>query len=733
MLDVELQQVINKILTNANIKKYEFITVEHLLLALLDIEEIATFLERKQVNVDNFRIEIEEYIEKNVQVINKKGYITVPTQGFQRVLQRSIFQAQTNKIKQLGAFHVLHSIFTENESHALYLLEKNNISKADISKELTNHTPEKTEEKAKEKSESKTLKWTTNLNTLAKEGKIDPLIGRAKELKQTMQTLMRRRKNNPIFVGDAGVGKTALAHGLAFNIVHAKVPKVLENATIYNLDVGDLIAGTKYRGEFEDRLKKVLEYVKKDENSILFIDEIHTLIGAGATGGGSMDAANLLKPALADGSLRCMGSTTIGEYRKIFNKDSALSRRFKKIDVEEPSLVDTKRILLGLKSHYQAHHNVKYTDDAIDTAIELANRYITDKKFPDKAIDILDEVGSLQQLRPKSTRKTLIKSVDIEDIVANITGITNTLIETKDKHALKHLSDNLKYAIFGQDEAILSITNAIKLAKSGLTEENKPIGSFLFAGPTGVGKTELCKQLSYLLGIHLIRFDMSEYMDRHSSSKLIGSPPGYVGYEEGGLLTEAVYKKPYSVVLLDEIEKAHPDIFNMFLQIMDNGKLTDSNGREVDFSNVVLIMTSNVGAATMQKAMIGFNPSAEKHSYKEDLHKTFTPEFRNRLSKIVYFNPLEKEHIYQVIDKAMFTLEEKLSKNNISISIDNKARDYLLEHGYDANMGARPMKRLIEEQISMVLADDILFGVLADGGSVCVTTKQNALHFSYAE
>ncbi len=732
MLDLELQQVINKILTNANVKKYEFITVEHLLLALIDIEEVTSFLERKQVNIDNFRIEIEEYIEKNVQIVNKKGYITVPTQGFQRVLQRSIFQAQANKIKQVGAFHVMNSIFTENESHAVYLLKMNNIFKTDIVKELNHYVPDKEEESTKEEAKSTTLKWTTNLNQLATEGKIDPLIGRSKELKQTMQTLMRRRKNNPIFVGDAGVGKTALAYGLAYNIVHAKVPKVLKDATIYNLDVGDLIAGTKYRGEFEDRLKKVLEHIKKDPNSILFIDEIHTLIGAGATGGGSMDAANLLKPALADGTLRCMGSTTLAEYRRIFNKDSALSRRFKKIDVEEPTLEDTKKILLGLKTHYQDYHNVKYSDSAINTTIELANRYITDKKFPDKAIDILDEVGSLQQLRSKSARKTLIKSVDIEDIVANITGITNTLIETKDKDTLKHLSTNLAYAIFGQDDAIARITSAIKLAKSGLTEPNQPIGSFLFAGPTGVGKTELCKQLSFHLGIKLIRFDMSEYMDRHSSSKLIGSPPGYVGYEEGGLLTEAVYKNPYSVVLLDEIEKAHPDIFNMFLQIMDNGKLTDSNGREVDFSNVILIMTSNVGAATMQKSVIGFNPTEATHSYKEDLQKTFTPEFRNRLSKIIYFNSLTKEHIYQVIDKAMFALEEKLAKNEVHISLDNKARDYLLEHGYDVQMGARPMNRLIQEEISTVLADEILFGSLTQGGTVVISAKKDSLTFTYS-
>jgi ATP-dependent Clp protease ATP-binding subunit ClpA len=734
MLDTALQQVINKVLTTANIKKYEFVTVEHLLLAIIDTPEIKDFLIEKEVDVATLKLELQTYIEQNVAIMGNKEYITIPTGGFQRVLQRSIFQAQSNKIKQVSAFNVLSSIFAENESQAVYLLKINNVSKIDVIAEINKNNTTKIEKtKEKEQNKTKTLKWVTNLNDLAKDNKIDPLIGRSIELEQTMQTLMRRRKNNPIFVGDAGVGKTAIAYGLAYNIVKGKVPKALKDWTVYNLDVGDLIAGTKYRGEFEDRLKTILNTIKQDKNAILFIDEIHTIIGAGATGGGSMDAANLLKPALADGTLRCMGSTTLVEYRRIFAKDSALSRRFKKIDIIEPNLIDTKKILLGLKNHYQDHHKVKYTENAIDKTIELAARYITDKKFPDKAIDILDEAGSFQNLQPKSKRKTLIKEEDISQIVASITGINHELIHSEDKDILRNLEQNLGYVIFGQNKAIKTISDAIKLAKSGLGDEAKPIGSFLFVGPTGVGKTEICKQLSFLLGVKLTRFDMSEYMDRHSSSKLIGSPPGFVGYEEGGLLTEAVYKNPYSIVLLDEIEKAHPDIFNMFLQIMDNGKLTDSNGREVDFTNVMLIMTSNVGAEKMQQSVIGFNPNEQKHSYEKELNKTFAPEFRNRLSKIIYFNSLGKEHIYQVIDKFIFALEEKLTKNNISISLDNKARNYLMENGYDENMGARPMARLIEEQISMPLADEMLFGELVNAGSIVISANKNELKFKITQ
>lgn len=729
MLELKLQQQINAIMQIAKNDGFEFVTVEHLLLALLNIDEVVDFLQKKQANIENLKIELNEYIVSNTPLVIDDVKFTTPTVGFQRVLQRSVFQAQSAQKSTIRALNVLLSIFAENESQALYLLKSNSISKLDILDELNDTTVEVDSNIRPTKPASKptTLqKLTTNLNELALDGKIDPLLGREQEVLRIMQTLARRRKNNPLFVGESGVGKTAIAGGIALKIINGKVPDILKESTIYSLDVGSLIAGTKYRGEFEDRLKKILDDLKKDENSILFIDEIHTIVGAGATNG-SMDAANLLKPALADGSLRCMGSTTNQEYRKIFEKDSALNRRFQKIDIKEPSKDEAIKILHGLKKHYQDYHNVKYSNAALNSAVELSTKYISDKCLPDKAIDVLDEAGSYQQIQLKSRRKININTFDIEKIIANMAGVPAVSVSNDDKVLLKNLSQNLKFSIFGQDEAIKSLTTAIKLSRSGLNINSKPIGSFLFAGPTGVGKTSLTVQLAKLLNVKLLRFDMSEYMERHSVSKLIGAPPGYIGFEDGGLLTEKVNKSPYSIVLLDEIEKAHPDIFNIFLQIMDNGKLSDSNGREIDFSNILLIMTSNVGAMANQKNTIGFNKNNGVNSYQQELNKTFSPEFRNRLSKIICFNSLDEKIILSVIDKFIFILEQKLEAKNISISIKDGAKKWLAKNGYDDKLGARPMSRLIEEQINIPLADEILFGKLVNGGDVEVGVKNDQI------
>ena len=586
--------------------------------------------------------------------------------------------------------------------------------------EVNNNTPDN-----KKIKKTPLTKWTVNLNTLAANGEIDPLLGRDSELIRIMQTLSKRRKNNPLLVGDPGVGKTAIAGGLALKIVNNKVPDILKNAIVYSLDLGNLVAGTKYRGEFEERLRIILAELKKDRNNILFIDEIHMLVGAGSTSS-SMDAANLLKPALADGSLRCIGSTTNDEYRKIFEKDAALSRRFQKVDILEPSKSETIKILQGLKNYYQKHHKVKYSNEALKAATELSIKYMPNRKLPDKAIDVIDEAGSYQQIQAKSKRRVNINKSDIENIVANMTKIPVASVGRKDNEILRHLASNIKLVLFGQDEAVDSLATAIKLSRSGIGMENKPIGSFLFAGPTGVGKTELVKQLAHNLSVKLLRFDMSEYMDRHSNSKLIGSPPGYVGYEEGGLLTEAVSKNPYAVILLDEIEKAHPDIFNMFLQVMDNGKLTDSNGREVDFTNVLLIMTSNIGARDFQKNSIGFN-NKTINNFEKDLNKTFAPEFINRLSKIIYFNQLSEKVINAVVDKFIFILESQLEVKNITLKVTNSAKKWLAKNGYDDKMGARPMSRLIEKEVNTPLVDEILFGKLTCGGSVEVEVKNNKI------
>jgi len=734
MIEPGLQQEINFVMTEARNSRLEFVTVEHLLLALLNMDEVVTFLRGKRVNVDELRAELEQYIVSHTPLISEDAEIDIsPTVGFQRVLQRSIYQAQSAQRNSVNAMNVFVSIFSEKESQAVYMLKLNNLSRLDVmegiasepSGPLLEESPIKTDEKKKKPSSLET--FTINLCEKAKQGKIDPLLGREEEVLRMVQILSRRRKNNPLLVGQAGVGKTAIAQGLAKKIVDGKVPEILQDSTIYSLDVGVLIAGTKYRGDFEKRLKSVLNDLEKKPNAILFIDEIHTLIGAGSVSGGSLDASNLLKPALADGSLKCIGSTTYDEFRKVFEKDHALTRRFQKIDIDEPSVEDTIKILHGLKKYYQEHHKVKYSAAALTSAAELTHRHIGDRRLPDKAIDVIDEVGALQQVLPKSKRKINIGVADIENIVAKLARIPSRQVSSDDKLQLKTLDDELKLGVFGQDDAVDSLSTAIKLSRSGLAAEDKPMGSFLFAGPTGVGKTEICKQLARIMGVKLLRFDMSEYMERHSISKLIGSPPGYVGYDEGGLLTEAVNSNPYAVLLLDEIEKAHPDIFNLLLQVMDHGMLTDANGREVDFRNVILVMTSNVGAHSAQRASIGFNEQDHSLDYEGELKKTFTPEFRNRLSEIIYFNSLNEEVVVFVVNKFLFELEDALESQNVSLVISDATRKWFATNGYDAQMGARPMARLIEKEIRKPLADELLFGKLINGGTVKVGVKKDKI------
>ena len=734
MIETGLQQEINYIMTQARNNRLEFVTVEHLLLALLNIEEVVTFLRNKQVNIDQMRDELEEYIDSHTPLIPQDSEIDiVPTVGFQRVLQRSVYQAQSAQKNVVYAMNVLVSIFSEKESHAVYLLKLNGISRLEVMEGISSRDADDTEQTPRIESDEKKPKktsletYTINLCEKAKSGKIDPLLGREEEVTRTVQVLSRRRKNNPLFVGQAGVGKTAIAEGIAKKIVDGKVPEVLKDASIYSLDIGVLIAGTKYRGDFEKRLKAVLTDLEKIPHAILFIDEIHTLIGAGSVSGGSLDASNLLKPALADGSLKCMGSTTYEEYRKVFEKDHALTRRFQKIDIEEPSVDDTVKILHGLKKYYQEHHKVKYSAAALSSAAELSHRYMTDRRLPDKAIDVIDEVGALQQIQPKSKRKINIGVNDIENIIAKLARIPSRQVTNDDKSLLKNLEQELKLGVFGQDLAVESLSTAIKLSRSGLAHEDKPMGAFLFAGPTGVGKTEICKQLARIMSVKLLRFDMSEYMERHSVSKLIGSPPGYVGYDEGGLLTEAVNSNPYAVLLLDEVEKAHPDIFNLLLQVMDNGKLTDANGREVDFRNVILVMTSNAGAQSVQRASIGFSEQDHALDYEGELKKAFTPEFRNRLSEVIYFNSLNEETIVFVVNKFLFELESTLEDKNVSLIVSDTARQWFAKNGYDAKMGARPMSRLIEKEVRKPLADELLFGKLLDGGTVKVGVKKDKI------
>ena len=734
MIEQGLQQEINIVMTEARNRRLEFVTVEHLLLALLNMNEVVGFLRSKRVNIDELRVELEQYIDTHTPIISDDAEIDiVPTVGFQRVLQRSIYQAQSAQKNSVNAMNVFVSIFSEKESHAVYMLKLNNISRLGVMENISSQVVDVPTEETKkvgtdkQKKPSSIESYTTNLCEKARLGKIDPLLGREEEVQRTVQVLSRRNKNNPLLVGQAGVGKTAIAQGLAKRIVDNKAPEVLNKTTIYSLDVGVLIAGTKYRGDFEKRLKSVLSDLNKQKDSILFIDEIHTLIGAGSVSGGSLDASNLLKPALADGTLKCIGSTTYEDYRKIFEKDHALTRRFQKIDIEEPSVTDTIKILHGLKKYYQDYHNVKYSAAALTTAVELTHRHIGDRRLPDKAIDVIDEVGALQQVLPKSKRKINIGVSDIENIVAKLARIPSRQVSSDDKSQLKTLDDELKLGVFGQDRAVETLSIAIKLSRSGLAPVEKPMGSFLFAGPTGVGKTEICKQLSRIMGVKLLRFDMSEYMERHSISKLIGSPPGYVGYDEGGLLTEAVNSNPYAVLLLDEIEKAHPDIFNLLLQVMDHGLLTDANGREVNFKNIILVMTSNVGAHSVQRASIGFNEQDHSLDYEGELKKTFTPEFRNRLSEIIYFNTLSEEVVIYVVNKFLFELENALEDKNVSLIVSDPARKWFAKNGYDNKMGARPMERLIEKEIRKPLADELLFGKLSEGGTVKVNVKKGKI------
>jgi len=734
MIEQGLQQEINLVMTEARNRRLEFVTVEHLLLALLNMDEVLTFMRGKRVNIDELRAELEQYIDSHTPIISEDAEIDiVPTVGFQRVLQRSVYQAQSAQKNSVNAMNVFVSIFSEKESHAVYMLKLNNISRLDVMEGISSQLADTTVEETikvgseKQKKPSSLESFTTNLCEKARLGEIDPLLGREEEVLRTVQVLSRRRKNNPLLVGQAGVGKTAIAQGLAKKIVDGKVPDVLKDTTIFSLDVGILIAGTKYRGDFEKRLKSVLVDLEESKNSILFIDEVHTLIGAGSVSGGSLDASNILKPALADGTLKCIGSTTYEEFRKVFEKDHALARRFQKIDIEEPSVEDTIKILHGLKKYYQSYHNVKFSSAALASAAELTHRHIGDRRLPDKAIDVIDEVGALQQILPKSKRKINIGVADIENIVAKLARIPSRQINSNDKSQLKNLEEELKLGVFGQNSAVESLSSAIKLARSGLSPIEQPMGSFLFAGPTGVGKTEICKQLSRIMGVKLLRFDMSEYMERHSISKLIGSPPGYVGYDEGGLLTEAVNSNPYAVLLLDEIEKAHPDIFNLLLQVMDYGILTDANGREVDFRNVILVMTSNVGAHSVQRASIGFSEQDHSLDYEGELKKIFTPEFRNRLSEIIYFNSLSEEVVVYVVNKFLFELEDVLEQKNVSLIISDAARKWFAKHGYDSKMGARPMARLIEKKVRKPLADELLFGQLSEGGIVKVGVNKDKI------
>jgi len=739
MIEPSLQKEINLVMSSARERRLEFVTVEHLLLALLKISDVIVFFNRRNINIEHLRSELIQYIDSNTPTIADDTDIDiVPTVGFQRVLQRSVYQAQSSQKTSVTSLNVLVSIFSEKESHAVYLLKLNDISRLDVMEHISNNIAEIHEESETQHTENQNTsgsnlkKFTVNLCQKAADGKIDPLLGREDEVLRTIQILSRRRKNNPLFVGQAGVGKTAIAEGIAKKIVDGDVPEVLESAKIFSLDIGVLIAGTKYRGDFEKRLNAVLDDLKKVENGILFIDEIHTLIGAGSVSGGSLDASNLLKPALADGSLKCIGSTTYDEYRKVFEKDHALTRRFQKIDIEEPSVDDAIKILNGLKKHYQDYHSVKYSKAALVSAVELSHRYMSDRRLPDKAIDVIDEVGALQRIQPKSKRKTNINVSDIEVIVAKLARIPSKQVTNDDKSMLRDLEKRLKLGVFGQNQAIESLSTAIKLSRSGLNQKDQPLGSFLFAGPTGVGKTEISKQLATVLGVKLLRFDMSEYMERHSVSKLIGSPPGYVGYDEGGQLTEQVNANPYAVLLLDEIEKAHPDIFNILLQVMDNGKLTDANGREVDFRNVILIMTSNVGARNVQRSSIGFSEQDHSLDYDSELKKAFAPEFRNRLSEVIYFNSLDKDTIIFVVNKFLFDLESILEEKNVSLIVSDQARDWFANHGYDNQMGARPMSRLIEKEVRKPLADELLFGKLVKGGTVRVGVKNDRITLTYS-
>ena len=742
MLSKDLETTLNNAFREARGKRHEFMTVEHLLLALLDNAAARSVLRAVGADIDRLRSELAEFIESTTPVLPEDAgeRETQPTLGFQRVLQRAVFHVQSSGRKEVTGANVLVAIFSEQESQAVYFLKLQDIARIDIVNYIAHgiskvqdsdgegEEREETEE-AQENAEPATAgaleAFASNLNEQAKAGRIDPLVGRDEEVERVVQILTRRRKNNPLLVGEAGVGKTAIAEGLAKRIVDEQVPDIVKGSEVYSLDLGALLAGTKYRGDFEKRLKSVLSDLQAREKAILFIDEIHTIIGAGAASGGVMDASNLLKPLLSSGELRCMGSTTYQEYRGIFEKDRALSRRFQKIDVVEPDVEDTIKILKGLKSRFEDHYQLRYTDKALRAAAELSARFIADRFLPDKAIDVIDEAGAAQKLLPPSKQKKSIGAADVEQVVAKIARIPSQQVNSSDKESLRDLDKKLRMTVFGQDEAIDTLASAIKLSRAGLKEERKPIGSFLFAGPTGVGKTEVCRQLSHVLGVELLRFDMSEYMERHTVSRLIGAPPGYVGFDQGGLLTEAISKHPHSVLLLDEIEKAHPDVFNLLLQVMDNGRLTDNNGRSADFRNVILVMTTNAGAVDMSRGSIGFLEQDVRHDGMEAIKKLFTPEFRNRLDAIVQFAPLSPSVIETVVDKLLTELQAQLDQKRVTIEVDEAARAWLAKEGYDEKMGARPMQRLIQDKIKRPLAEDLLFGRLAEKGGVVHITERD--------
>ncbi|HJX18704.1 MAG TPA: ATP-dependent Clp protease ATP-binding subunit ClpA [Acidiferrobacterales bacterium] len=744
MLSQELEFSLNAAFQSAREKRHEYITVEHLLSALLDNPSAARVLRACGGNLDELRRSLVAFLRDNVPVLPQESETdTQPTLGFQRVIQRAVLHVQGVGKKEVNGANVLIAIFGEKDSHAVYFLHKQNISRFDVVNYISHGIskvpgesqpelppPEEGEEAAATEKSPLDI-FTVNLNERARQGKIDPLIGREHEVERTIQILCRRRKNNPLFVGEAGVGKTAIAEGLAKKIVEGQVPDILKKSTIYSLDMGALLAGTKYRGDFEKRLKAVLNQVRKHEHAVLFIDEIHTIIGAGAASGGAMDASNLLKPALASGDLKCIGSTTYQEYRGIFEKDRALSRRFQKIDVVEPSVEETVQILQGLKSRFEQHHGVKYTSHALRAAAELSARYINDRHLPDKAIDVIDEAGASLHLLPPSRRKKTISVTDIENIVSKIARIPPKSVSSTDKEALRTLERDLKMVVFGQDEAIEALATSIKMARSGLAHPEKPIGSYLFSGPTGVGKTEVTRQLAKILGLELIRFDMSEYMERHTVSRLIGAPPGYVGFDQGGLLTDSITKHPHAVLLLDEIEKAHPDVYNLLLQVMDHGTLTDNNGRKADFRNVIIVMTTNAGADQMGRASIGFTKQDHTADGTEVIKRAFSPEFRNRLDAIIPFKPLSPDTIGHVVSKFVLELEAQLEEKHVEINVDERARAWLAKNGYDPTMGARPMARLIREKIKKALADEILFGKLAHGGTVDVTEEGGELAFTF--
>ncbi|WP_434617746.1 ATP-dependent Clp protease ATP-binding subunit ClpA [Azospirillum sp. B2RO_4] len=750
MLSRNLEQTLHRALAHANERRHEYATLEHLLLALTEDSDATAVLRACGIDLDRLRAELSDYLDNELaNLITNRPDDAKPTAGFQRVLQRAAIHVQSSGREEVTGANVLVALFSERESHAVYFLQEQEMTRFDAvnyishgiakapgrseTKRVSGADDEAAAEKVVKKGSEALEAYCVNLNKKASGGKIDPLIGREQEVERTIQILCRRSKNNPLYVGDPGVGKTAIAEGLARRIVQQEVPEVLRNATIFALDMGSLLAGTRYRGDFEERLKAVVSELEATEGAILFIDEIHTVIGAGATSGGAMDASNLLKPALASGSLRCIGSTTYKEYRSYFEKDRALVRRFQKIDVNEPSVEDAIKILQGLKPYYEKHHKVTYTNDAIRVAVELSAKYIGDRKLPDKAIDIIDEVGAAQMLLPENKRRKKIGVKDVEAVVAKIARIPPKSVSRDDKETLLNLERDLKTMVFGQNKAIDALVSAIKLARAGLREPEKPIGNYLFTGPTGVGKTEVARQLAMTLGIELTRFDMSEYMERHTVSRLIGAPPGYVGFDQGGMLTDAIDQHPHCVLLLDEIEKAHPDLFNILLQIMDHGKLTDHNGKIVDFRNVILIMTSNAGAADMAKPAIGFERDRRVGEDIEAVEKMFTPEFRNRLDAIIPFAPLTQEVINRVVDKFIMQMEAQLEDRGVSIELNDEAREWLGKKGYDPLYGARPLGRVIQEYIKKPLAEELLFGKLSKGGLVKVTVKDDKPAFDYAE